>query len=109
MCYPQKQGFYLGQIISPEGISTNSSNAQRIKEWPIPHTVQEVQQFLGLASYVLQKIHPELCQYCKTITSSYRKGRPFKWTVECDISFEKLKICLSLSSYSSKVCVTGHG
>ena len=47
----QKQVLYLGHVISSEGIATDSSKTQRITEWPTPCSVQEVKQFVGLASY----------------------------------------------------------
>ena len=53
----QEQVLYLGHIISPEGIATDPSKTQRVTDWHTPQNVQEVQQFLGLASYYRRFIH----------------------------------------------------
>ena len=41
---------FFGRIVSAGGVSPNPSKTSRINEWPIPKTVLEVQQFLGLAN-----------------------------------------------------------
>ena len=47
----KQQVHYLGHVISSDGIATDPSKTERITNWPTPRNVQEVQQFLGLASY----------------------------------------------------------
>jgi len=42
---------YLGQIVSREGVSTDPEKTAKVTSWPTPTSVQEVQQFMGLASY----------------------------------------------------------
>ena len=44
---------FLGHIISENGVSPDPRNTDRVREWPSPTSLQKVQQFLGLASYVL--------------------------------------------------------
>ena len=40
---------YLGHIVSPSGITTDLSRTSKITEWPTPTSIQQKQQFLGLA------------------------------------------------------------
>jgi len=42
---------YLGHIVSREGVSTGPEKTAKVTSWPTPTSVQEVQQFMGLASY----------------------------------------------------------
>ena len=46
----QKKVNFLGHIVSAEGVSPDPSKTSRVKEWPTPNSVLEVQQFLGLAN-----------------------------------------------------------
>ena len=46
-----KESRMLGTYISEEGVSTDPSKTERIKNWPVPKNVKEVQSFLGLCSY----------------------------------------------------------
>ena len=42
---------YLGHVISAEGVATNESKIEAIKNWPTPTNVTEVQSFLGFMGY----------------------------------------------------------
>ena len=42
---------YLGHIIGPDGIKPNPALVKAIVEFPQPHTLKELQSFLGLANY----------------------------------------------------------
>ena len=58
----QKCSFYqesvqfLGHIVSSKGLAADPAKIQRVVDWPIPTTKDEVQQFLGL-----QEVYKELC------------------------------------------------
>ena len=43
---------YLGYIISEAGIHTDPEKADCIRYWPVPETLAELKQFLGLATYL---------------------------------------------------------
>jgi hypothetical protein len=47
----QKEVRYLGHIVSPEGITTNSEKLEAVREWPTPRNKHEVRSFLGLCMY----------------------------------------------------------
>ena len=42
---------YLGHIISNEGIRMDPEKVDAILKWPHPHSLQELQMFLGLAGF----------------------------------------------------------
>ena len=47
----RKQVTYLGHIVSANGISTDPTKINKVKDWPIPTCKRKVRQFLGLVSY----------------------------------------------------------
>jgi len=42
---------FLGHVVSGDGVSTDPSKIDLVKNWPQPRDVHEVRSFLGLASY----------------------------------------------------------
>ncbi|KAK5868009.1 hypothetical protein PBY51_012456 [Eleginops maclovinus] len=46
-----RQVAYLGHTVSEDGVAADPSKVQKVQEWPAPTSVQEVRQFIGLASY----------------------------------------------------------
>jgi hypothetical protein len=61
-----------------------------IVDWKIPSIVSEVQSFLGLAGYYRQFIEG-FSKIAKPMTSLLEKGKEFKWTGECQESFNQLR------------------
>ena len=47
---------FLGHILSAKGILANPEKVEKVKTWPVPKNIKEVQSFLGLASYYRQFI-----------------------------------------------------
>ena len=92
----QKQVLYLGHIISHEGVATDPSKTKKISTWPVPQNLQEVQRFLGLASYYRRFIH-KFAEIARPLHRLTERGRPFKWTTECNTAFAELKLRLCSS------------
>ena len=42
---------FLGHVLLAEGISANPEKVEKVKIWPVPKIIKDVQSFLGLASY----------------------------------------------------------
>ena len=42
---------FLGHILLAKGISANPEKVEKVKTWPVPKNIKEVQSFLGWASY----------------------------------------------------------
>ena len=47
---------YLGDVISKDGIQTDSKKVETICKWPMPTNVTEVRSFLGFTNYYWQFI-----------------------------------------------------
>ena len=42
---------YLGHTVSRDGVAVDPEKVEKVRDWPIPRSTREVQQFLGLANY----------------------------------------------------------
>ena len=81
---------YLGHLISPEGISPLSNKLDSIKHMPVPNSMKEVKQFLGLTGYC-RKFVPRFADISRPLTMLMKKDAKFEWTPACQKSFELLK------------------
>jgi hypothetical protein len=61
-----------------------------IMDWKTPSTVSEIQSFLGLVGYYRRFIEG-FSKIAKPMTSLLEKGKEFKWTDECQKSFDQLR------------------
>eukprot|EP00253_Pinus_taeda_P031631 PITA_31631 len=85
---------YLGHIITKEGIAVDPEKIRTIMEWPIPKDVADIRSFMGLEGYYRQFVEG-FSRVAYPITSLQKKGKIFKWTAECQQSFEQLKHLLT--------------
>jgi len=46
-----KQVSYLGHIIDKDGVRTDPQKIEKVKNWPLPQKMSELQSFLGFAGY----------------------------------------------------------
>ena len=81
---------YLGHLISPEGISPLPNKLDSIKHMPVPNSIKEIKQFLGLTGYY-RKFVPRFADISRPLTTLMKKDTKFKWTPACQKSFELLK------------------
>ena len=79
--------------MSAEGIATDPSKIEAIKEWPVPKSVKEVRSFLGTCSYYRRFIRG-FSEKASPLHKLTEKGENFKWTQECQKSMDTLKQCL---------------
>ena len=90
----QEEVLYLGHLVSREGISTDPSKIDKVVNWPEPVSTKEVQQFLGFANYYRRFIQ-DFSQIAKPLHRLTERNCPFKWTAECQQSFDELKAKLT--------------
>ena len=86
----QKEVSYLGHIVSDRGIATDPSKTAKVAQWPVPTTVKEVQQFLGLANYY-RRFVKDFATIARPLHRLTEHQMKFKWTTECQDAFEDLR------------------
>ena len=84
----------MGHVITKEGIAVDPEKIRTIMEWPTPKDVADIRSFMGLAGYY-RRLVEGFSRVAYPITSLQKKGKVFKWTSECQRSFEKLKHLLT--------------
>ena len=90
----KKEVVYLGHLVSREGISTDPSKIDKVANWSEPTSTKEVQQFLGFANYYRRFIQ-NFSQIAKPLHRLTERNCPFKWTPECQQSFDNLRVKLT--------------
>lgn len=93
-CLFRRQVIYLGHVVSEEGIGTDPQKVEKIREWPQPTSVNEIRQFVGLASYYRRFVR-DFATVAKPLHDLLRKNARFQWTPESNQAFEKLKELLT--------------
>ena len=114
---------FLGHVLLAKGISANPDKVDKVKTWPVPKNIKEVQSFLGLASYYRHFIpHFAKKAWClhelvgpaaskpKNRTKARNKEtqaaeaipieletKVFEWTIEHQEAFDALKEALCTS------------
>ena len=84
---------YLGHVFLDAGMSADPEKVQMIVDWPIPTSVTEVHQFLGLTSYYRQYIQ-NFANVAVPLYSFTQANMTFSWNESCTSAFEFLKHCL---------------
>ena len=90
----RKEVKYLGFIVSKDGIRVDPGKCAAVQEFPIPKNVKQTRSFLGLANYY-RKFIKGFAHIVKPMTELTRKDRKFKWSTECQKSFETIKKSLT--------------
>ena len=47
-CFFQVEAVFLGHLITWDGVKINPDNVVKVKDWPVPTNVKELQAFWGL-------------------------------------------------------------
>ena len=92
-----KKVAFLGHVLSGEGISVDPSKVESVRIRAPPRTPKEVKSFLGLAGYYRRFVE-DFARIAALLTRLTRKDEKFKWTVECQTAFDKLKERLTTAS-----------
>ena len=81
---------FLGYVVSKEGVQPLPENIEKVKSWPIPQDVTDIQAIIGLGNYYCRfiKNYSEKVQPLAELT---KKDVPFKWTDEGQKAFDNLQ------------------
>ncbi|KAK3740332.1 hypothetical protein QZH41_000887 [Actinostola sp. cb2023] len=90
----QQSVYFLGHVVSADGISTDPEKNRAVMDWPVPSRASEMRSFLGLCSYYRRFIKG-FADIARPLHRLTEKGREFVWTSECDVAFNQLKTTLS--------------
>ena len=81
---------YLGHIITPDGLKPNPGRVEAVQQFPVPESVTQVRQFLGLTSYYRRFIDG-FAKIASPLHSLTKKNAQFIWNSECQTAFDSLK------------------
>jgi hypothetical protein len=87
---------FLGHNISAGGVSVDPGKVKDVLNWMPPTSVTEIPIFLGLAGYYRCFIK-DFSKIAKLMMKLLEKNKDYKWTQECQASFEELKKRLMLA------------
>ncbi|XP_069489021.1 uncharacterized protein [Ambystoma mexicanum] len=110
--YCQEEVFYVGQLILHEGNKVAPERAEVIMKTPKPHTINQMQQFLGLCNYVRAWVF-DYSLYTRLLLQASKKAQvnneKIEWTEEMEEGLKELKnaICtapvLGIPNYSEEL------
>ena len=84
---------FLGHRVDADGLHMESDKVQAMRDWPIPHSVEEVRSFLGTVGYY-RKFIRMFSEVAAPITELLQKDQPFRWAAEQQQAFEQLKAAM---------------
>lgn len=81
---------YLGHIIGNNTVRPLKDNVISIQKFPTPTTQKNVRQFLGKINFYNEYI-PKSSIILDPLHKLLRKNKKFKWTEECEKTFNEIK------------------
>jgi len=86
----QQQIFFLGHIISEQGIAMDPEKTQTIQKFQPPQNKKQIQSFLGFINFYRKYIR-DLSAFTSTLSKLLKKGTPWTWETEHEEAFNKIK------------------
>ena len=89
---------FFGMLFSAEGVHPDPEKIEAIRAIQVPQDAQELQSFLGIATYMAPFI-PNLSALSEPLRNLLKKGTDFHWSPSHSTAFEKIKqaICRQVS------------
>jgi hypothetical protein len=86
---------FLGHVLSEGGVLVDQGKVKDVLEWDPLQNVSDIRVFLSLAGYYC-RFTQDFSKIAKPMTQLLEKGKEFKWSEECQASFEELRKRLTL-------------
>lgn len=87
--------YFLGHMVSPEGIRPNPEKLRAIENYPLPTKPKEIKSFLGLTGFY-RKFIPHFAQIAKPLTTCLKKDKKVdSKNPEYIEAFKRLKLLIS--------------
>ena len=77
-------------MVSSDGVRTDPSKIEIVRNWPTPKDKNELRSFLGLATYY-RRFVKDFAKVARPLHQLTEKDRVFNWNNLCNSAFEKLK------------------
>ncbi|XP_070050576.1 uncharacterized mitochondrial protein AtMg00860-like [Nicotiana tomentosiformis] len=87
---------FFGHVVSSKGIKVDLKKIEAVQSWPRPSSATEIRSFLVLAGYY-RRLVEGFSSIATPLTRSTQKGAVFRWSYECEESFQKLKTDLTIT------------
>ena len=83
---------FLGHYVSSKGLEPDSSKLNRIMDFPVPRSVEDIKSFLGLVNYLAMfDFIPGLADHSSVLTELTKKGKVFEWRYTHQKALETIK------------------
>ncbi len=89
--FHQTSTSFLGYIISQEGVAMDENKVRAVLEWPQPHTVKELQRFLGFANFYRRFIRNFSAVAAPLTAMTKRSTSRLSWNPEALLALQELK------------------
>ena len=81
---------YLGHELSSSGLLPNKQKCEIIQSYPVPKTVKEVRQFLGLTQYY-RRFQKDYSKIAKPLHNLTKSTVEWNWDDNCQKAFDTLR------------------
>ena len=88
--FAQQQLYYLGHVLNPYGVSTDSSKLSIIQNWSSPTNTKELRSFLDIAGYYRRFVQ-NFGMITRPLNDLLKKNTLFIWTETTEQAFQLLK------------------
>ena len=84
---------FLGVVLENETVQMDPAKLKGIMDWPQPQHITDVCAFLGFMGFY-QYFVPNYSNIAWPLIQLTKKNAVFKWTEECKVAFEQLKMLM---------------
>ena len=92
--FAQAEVTFLGHVVGLGNVKPVHAKVEAILNFPVPENRRDLRRFLGMAGYY-RKFCKNFADIAFPLTELLRKNVHYKWSPECQVAFERLKMILS--------------